>query len=151
MGRVCNLCGGYQPARGESWGGRGCTCATVPLRKIIERVQYVRNSDIRYHFTGNDVVKLILNLTGTEKCIDHYLKKVNGIWEIKNLDDKKTDPKNQTEGLFCKEIEDQLNGVCSCGEPLPMPSDILREGKGACICKKCGKDHTPADPYGDDE
>jgi len=95
MGRQCIYCGGYQPSIGESWGGVGCSCATVPLIAIVKLIQKLRTDlesikkyNIGYIYTwhGKTVDEIILDLVGATKCMDHYLKKVNGVWEIQYID-----------------------------------------------------------------
>lgn len=94
MGLTCKYCGGYRPAHGESWDGKGCTCAMVPLRKIVELVRHLRNDlesmklspvPIAYLWHAKTVDEIILELTGADKCIDAYIEKVDGKWEFTKL------------------------------------------------------------------
>jgi len=95
MGRKCSYCGGYQASSGESWCGVGCTCATVPLIAIVKLIQNLRtdlesiqkyNTGYIYTWRGKTIDEVILDLLGSNRCIDHYLKKVNGVWEIQYID-----------------------------------------------------------------
>ena len=48
--------------------------------------------------------------------------------------------------IYPEEIAAKVKGECTCGEPLPLPGEILR-GTRDYNCPKCHKDNTPPDEY----
>ena len=56
---------------------------------------------------------------------------------------------NDLRDIYDKRIIDMMDNKCECGEPLALSFAYLTQ-KNAGICKKYGKDNTPADLYNDD-